>query len=93
MNKEEYIIKINEEEILVNKQIYDFFLPLGKIIEDLSSNNEQLQNNWNSLKEWIKEYPAIHYSSTEKVNGIRLSGKLIREDNLFDKMQELESRK
>ena len=49
-----------------------------------------LEHNWNELKKYIKDYPAIRYSSTEKVDGIYLSGKLIREDNLLDKMKELE---
>lgn len=48
------------------------------------------KDNWNKLKEWIKEYPAISYASVEKVNGIVLSGKLIREDHLLDKLQEIE---
>lgn len=52
--------------------------------------NQELKDNWNELREYIKNFPAIEYSSMEKIDGIRLSGKLLREDYLLNKMQELE---
>ena len=51
-----------------------------------------LEDNWDKLKEYIQQFPAIEYSSFEKVDSIRLSGKLIREDYLLNKMLELENK-
>ena len=42
---EEYIIRINEIEIKVNKEVYELVLPLGKIIEQLQQENQQLKND------------------------------------------------
>lgn len=58
--------------------------------KDLLKENKKLKDNWNKLKEYIHNFPSIEYASIEKVNNIQLSGKLIREDCLLDKMQELE---
>lgn len=63
---------------------------LNKSIQQLLKENKHLKDNWNELKEYIRNFPAIEYSSLEKVDGIRLSGKLLREDYLLNKMQELE---
>lgn len=58
--------------------------------EKVKDENKQMKDNWDELKKYIHDFPNIGYSSLEKVNGARLSGKLIRVDYLLDKMQELE---
>lgn len=58
---------------------------------EIQKENKQLKDNWDKLKEYIQQFPAIKYSSFEKVDSIRLSGKLIREDYLLNKMLELEN--
>ena len=82
---------MNKDSLFVYEE--DGFCELKYSFKDLKRlerKNQKLHNNWNELKKFIKEYPSIRYSSIEKVDGIYLSGKLIREDNLLDKMQELE---
>lgn len=85
-------ISAREEEY---KKLEDKYKKLDKMCELYSKslyNAElnQYKNNWNKLKEYIHNFPSIKYASVEKVNNIQLSGKLIREDCLLDKMQELE---
>lgn len=62
----------------------------NRIITRKNKEIHQLKDNWNKLKEYIRKFPAIGYSSLEKVENIRLSGKLLREDYLLNKMQELQ---
>ena len=45
----------------------------------------------NEIREYINKFPCIHYASGEKVDGKRLSGKLIPTDDLLqilDKVKE-----
>ena len=42
------------------------------------------------IKECINDFPVIHYSSIEKVDEKRLSGKLIPVDELLDILKEVE---
>ena len=50
---------------------------------------EDLENFVEELKECINDFPVIHYSSIEKVDNKRLSGKLIPIDDLLDILQEV----
>ncbi len=69
-------------------------------IKELLRRNERLQhqldqykNNWEELKEYIEKFPGISYASSEKVDGERLSGKLIPTTKVLNKMKELEEDK
>jgi hypothetical protein len=52
----------------------------------------QYKNNWEELKGYIKKFPGISYVSSEKVDGERLSGKLIPATKILNKMKELEEK-
>ena len=90
---EEYIIKINEEEFVVDKQTYNLLLPLGKMIEDLEKENQSLKDNWYKLKEWLVEmineiktndvYDRTEYECTQ----------IATLESTLAKVEELESRK
>lgn len=79
MTIEECIIKINEEEFVVDKQTYNLLLPLGKMIEELEKENQSLKDNWNKLKEWLEE---------TQINKIDIDEWTIIQ--VRDKMQEIE---
>ena len=52
---------------------------------------EQLEKVLDEIRECIDKFPCIHYASAEKVDGKRLSGKLIPTDDLLqilDKVKE-----
>lgn len=74
--------ELNEENLQCSKYAIEF--------NDQKEKNKQLKDNWDELKKYIHDFPNIGYSSFEKINGMQLSGKLIRVDYLIDKMQELE---
>ena len=77
MNKEEKItISVNEEDVqnIINAYEKDI-----EYINQLEKENEQLKDNWNKLKEYIKtEIPEDVFIDTEWFVSI------------LDKMQELE---
>lgn len=81
---------INQCRQMEKADVYEWVAEDELKIQKLHQEKQKLERNWNELKKYIKDYPSIRYSSIEKVDGIYLSGKLIREDNLLDKMQELE---
>jgi hypothetical protein len=62
-------------------------------IQDLQQELDQYKNNWEELKGYIKKFPGISYASSEKVDGERLSGKLIPVTKVLNKMKELEEDK
>ncbi len=64
-----------------------------ELIENLQQELDQYKNNWEELKEYIKKFPGISYASSEKVDGERLSGKLIPATKVLNKMKELEENK
>lgn len=49
---------------------------------------EDLQNRIDKAINCIEKFPLIHYSSVEKIDGKRLSGKLIPVDELLDILKE-----
>lgn len=83
MNKEEYIIKINDNEISVSKDLYNILVPLGKIINRLEQENKQLKENWNKLKDKIK--PQLSNKTFED----RIMSIVLK--NILKIMQELEN--
>ena len=50
----------------------------------------ELEEVIDKIKECINDFPVIHYSSIEKVDNKRLSGKLIPIDDLLDILNEVE---
>lgn len=66
------------------KKDYDkYFEDIQKII-DLEKENQQLQNNWNELKKWLKEVEEVRYYMTchQRYE--------VFIDKILNKMQELE---
>lgn len=59
-------------------------------ITNLQKELDQYKNNWEELKKYIENFPDISYASSEKVDGERLSGKLIPTTKVLNKMKELE---
>ena len=59
-------------------------------VESLEEKNQKYKEVIDKIKECINEFPIIHYSSIEKVNKKRLSGKLIPVDELLDILKEVE---
>ena len=60
------------------------------LAHDKQQELDQYKNNWEELKKYIENFPDISYASSEKVDGERLSGKLIPTTNVLNKMKELE---
>ena len=56
----------------------------------LQQENKKYKETIDKLKKCINDFPAIHYSSIEKVNKKGLSGKLIPVDELLDILNEVE---
>jgi hypothetical protein len=88
---------MNEEEFLervLNKIAKEFGYDVASTLELMFIKKEkeldQYKNNWEELKEYIKKFPGISYASSEKVDGERLSGKLIPATKVLNKMKELE---
>lgn len=80
----------------MKKLIYsqeDLDLMLSLEIEEKDKELDQYKNNWEELKEYIEKFPNISYVSSEKVDGERLSGKLIPATKILNKMKELEENK
>ena len=78
--------KINELIDVLNsikKECYDFEYS-DRYIEQLQQANKKYKEVIDKLKKCINDFPAIHYSSIEKVNKKRLSGKLIPVDELLE---------
>lgn len=82
----------NEETFRLEMEDITQILGLDEnaLFDDVKVYAKNLKDNWNKLREYIHNFPSIEYASVEKVNNIQLSGKLIREDCLLDKMQKLE---
>ena len=59
-------------------------------IVQLQQENKKYKETIDKLKKCINDFPAIHYSSIEKVNKKGLSGKLIPVDELLDILNEVE---
>lgn len=57
-------------------------------IEELDQANKKYKEVIDKLKKCINDFPAIHYSSIEKVNKKRLSGKLIPVDELLEMLKD-----
>ena len=55
----------------------------AETIELLEKENTQLKSVIKEIRECIDKFPDIHYASVEKVNGKRLSGKLVPVDDLL----------
>lgn len=75
-----------KEDILnLTGSIFDTFLDYvdnsNNELEDLQQENQQLQNNWNELKNWLK------------VNKYSMTCKMFVAEELLEKMQELEQGK
>lgn len=90
---------MNEEEFLkrvLNKIAKEFGYDVASTLELMFIKKEkeldQYKNNWEELKEYIKKFPGISYVSSEKVDGERLSGKLIPATKILNKMKELEEK-
>lgn len=84
-----YMHKISEDifDDLMNNnndELDEFLNDTVEIIED---------NDWEELKKYIENFPGIFYVSSEKVDGERLSGKLIPTTKVLNKMKELEEDK
>ena len=91
--KEQLLVtQTNEETFRLEMEDITQILGLDEnaLFDDVKVYAKNLKDNWNKLREYIHNFPSIEYASVEKVNNIQLSGKLIREDCLLDKMQELE---
>lgn len=54
----------------------------NKYCEELKENT-QLKSVIKEIRECIEKFPLIHYTSVEKVEGKRLSGKLVPVDDLL----------
>lgn len=85
-----YFNEIRKPNILID--IKD----ISEVIKQIETINKELdwhKNNWEELKKYIKNFPGISYASSEKVDGERLSGKLIPVTKVLNKMKELEEDK
>ena len=84
MNKEEIKI-ITLGDIFRNLETEEQAFEFLKYIKNLQQENKQLKDNWNKLKEWLKEYEEGTYGLGSYETGLS--------DGLGDvikKMQELE---
>ena len=61
-----------------------------KYVYTLEKQNKKYKEVIDKIKECINDFPVIHYSSIEKVDNKRLSGKLIPIDDLLDILKEVE---
>lgn len=78
MNMEE----ITKEDILnVTGSMFDTMLDY---VDNSNNELEKLQQALNEIEKYINEFPSIKYASVEKINGKRLSGKLIPVDDLLE---------
>lgn len=59
MNKEEYIIQIDDVKVSVSKEMYNIIVPLGKIINKLQQENEQLKAIINKIKELMEQNKCV----------------------------------
>ena len=100
LTSDEYFNRLNEIHELKQKN-----RELKEDVKDLSNQKEMMFKNMqlnqlkvcelakvlDEIRELIDVFPCIHYSSVEKVDGKRLSGKLIPVDDLLqilDKVKE-----
>ena len=89
MNKEDYFKYYiqGSEHYLIPK---DVFNELFDEMESWKQDTNKYKGVIDKIKECINEFPIIHYSSIEKVNKKRLSGKLIPVGELLDILKEVE---
>lgn len=80
---------MNKEEIKVSAEVKTYLCDLYNQIEyelreDYKDSLEKTTQALLDIKEYIENFPAISYASTEVVNGKRLSGRLINKDDILD---------
>lgn len=89
-----YFDQENYEKLLRVYENCQWFINIHEqLIQNLDNLHQELdhsKNNWEELKGYIKKFPGISYASSEKVDGERLSGKLIPVTKVLNKMKELE---
>lgn len=85
---EQHTKEFNELVIKAENELY--IRELLQRNENLKQELDQYKNNWEELKKYIENFPGISYASSEKVDGERLSGKLIPVIKVLNKMKELE---
>lgn len=76
----------NDKEIYLHK---DDALKIEYYIYSLEQQCKKQEEVIDKIKECINDFPVIHYSSIEKVDNKRLSGKLIPIDDLLDILKEV----
>ena len=88
MTKEELIGKlqmvyVGDRNAL--NELVGYYDGLKQVIERLQQENEQLQNNWNELKKWIRDYLKLFdnpdYFEEQSIEDL---------NEVLNKMQELE---
>ena len=88
MNKEELIGKLQMVyvgDINALNELIGYYDGLKQGIEESQQENEQLQNNWNELKKWIRDYLKLFdnpdYFEEQSIEDL---------NEVLNKMQELE---
>lgn len=82
MNNELKIDEIYPNSIFIDNEPTRHEL-FEKVVK-LQQENKELHNKIDKTIEYINNFPLIHYSSTEKIDGKRLSGKLVPVDELLE---------
>ena len=90
MNLEEYkkyVIEVNnsiENLLKNNEEELNFYQLLVKTFNQVCEERNNLEQALDEIEKYINESPSIKYASVEKINGKRLSGKLIPVDDLLE---------
>ena len=86
MNEKISYIKLPNITVSELQDVVDFLDDNG--IEYVEYYVEDLQNRIDKAINCIEKFPLIHYSSVEKIDSKRLSGKLIPVDELLNILKE-----